>query len=58
MQMARSKGFHPLKPEPRDLRINDGPIRPEGGPFKAAHIERVFCRFAAKAAAISSVSDF
>jgi hypothetical protein len=40
--------FHPVKPEPHDLRINDGPIRRERGPFKAARIERVAHRFASQ----------
>jgi hypothetical protein len=40
--------FYSLKRKLRDLRINDGPIRPEGGPFKAAHLERVSRRLASR----------
>jgi hypothetical protein len=30
---------NPLKPEPRDLRINDGPIRADGCPVEAAQVK-------------------
>ena len=50
--------FHPLKPELRNLRIDDGPIRPKDRPFKAAQIERISGRLQANRAAISSVLDF